>query len=1095
MNLEIQIPIETLRQRKLLVATPMFGGMCHGMFTKSCADLAALCAQYQIPLQFYYLFNESLIPRARNYCYDEFLRSEAGHLMFIDADIGFAPQDIIALMALQVQNEQYDIIGAPYPKKSVIMSTNVLTEDGNKTIGWIIDNKYAGRVLSLDQNRNFVWKKVIDWHKYPTDLGKKWVNIGRCGSNHIWMTDDHECYVTNDIMNISIHKKEAKDIKNKYIICNPIENKKHSINPLYNSEQMSFLIGTLMGDGCITKGHLKFGHSDKQLDYLNLKQELFGGKIGNKRISNKYITQGNLAVQSEEHIYYAYHLDCPRNAQIEKLQELFYSEGKKSVKNIIHLLDEKGLAFWYMDDGNLHQKNIARFCTDSFTYEEHELIQKYFNDKWNIKSSIIKHKNKYRLNILAESSSIFFTIIGKYIPFSMEYKLPENYRGWAKHQFNTKKLDYGAVQIKNIQYFDELCADEQRKQRKKFEYQCDITVEDTHNFVAENFVVSNCISWEKIKLAVDKGMADEDPTILDKFVGDYVFNPKYGQQAIPIGEPVEVLEIGTGMMMIRKESAIKFNAFYPQYMYRPDHARTEHFDGSREIMQAFQSEIDGLDFGAFYEKEVKRITEMRINDSNVLQKEIEQVVKTAWEMHNKKSKRYLSEDYWYCQKAQEANLKTWLCLYQNDKIETEYGIKSLKWIHKNGYYGKVLSFDGKDFVWKKIIRHILNDNLNKEWIKVNTSSHQGTKLICTTDHPIAIVENPFQLNIDYIEAIKAKDKWLVTLPKENKNDALFNEQQLSVSIGCLLGDGHINKRTGFAISHCIKQKEYLEYKQSILGGEITKINFDGYKKDNFKYNLWVGINAQIKYLRELFYINNKRTIKNIVPFINDISLAFWYLDDGSIKRKDETGTFIHLHTEGLSYEDHLIMKKMFKDKWNIDVNIHERIESNKKYNYLYIGTHEVEKLMNIIIPYVPHCMSYKIPNEYSSMPSKVITNEKLNYALGYIKDLIPYKEHNIKSKLYDLEIEDTHNLVVNKSLVHNCPWMKTQHCGSFIFGGSLADLASIGASATVDPSQLKKGKQGILPTAPSSPQIPQATQMLSKFGLPSSSIEDKRKKK
>jgi hypothetical protein len=40
-----------------------------------------------------------------------------------------------------------------------------------------------------------------------------------------------------------------------------------------------------------------------------------------------------------------------------------------------------------------------------------------------------------------------------------------------------------------------------------------------------------------------------------------------------------------------------------------------------------------------------------------------------------------------------------------------------------------------------------------------------------------------------------------------------------------------------------------------------------------------------------------------------------------------------------------------------------------------------------------------------------------------------------------------------------CPWMKMQHVGTYIFGGSLADLASIGASATADPSQLNKGKK------------------------------------
>ena len=37
-----------------------------------------------------------------------------------------------------------------------------------------------------------------------------------------------------------------------------------------------------------------------------------------------------------------------------------------------------------------------------------------------------------------------------------------------------------------------------------------------------------------------------------------------------------------------------------------------------------------------------------------------------------------------------------------------------------------------------------------------------------------------------------------------------------------------------------------------------------------------------------------------------------------------------------------------------------------------------------------------------------------------------------------------------------CPWMKLQHVGTYIFGGSLADLASIGASATADPDKLGK---------------------------------------
>lgn len=111
---KIEIAIEELRKRKLFVATPMYGGNCTGPYMKACLDLNTTCIKYGVEVQFYFLFNESLITRARNYLADEFLRSSATHLLFIDSDIDFNPMDVLALLALDK-----DIIGGPYPKKTI----------------------------------------------------------------------------------------------------------------------------------------------------------------------------------------------------------------------------------------------------------------------------------------------------------------------------------------------------------------------------------------------------------------------------------------------------------------------------------------------------------------------------------------------------------------------------------------------------------------------------------------------------------------------------------------------------------------------------------------------------------------------------------------------------------------------------------------------------------------------------------------------------------------------------------------------------------------------------------------------------------------
>lgn len=116
----MQINVNEIREsgKKLFVATPMYGGQCFGTFTKSMMDLGRLGVHYQIPIREYFLFNESLIQRARNYCVDEFLRSDCTHLMFIDSDIGFNPNDVLSLLYF-CEADDYSIITGPYPKKAI----------------------------------------------------------------------------------------------------------------------------------------------------------------------------------------------------------------------------------------------------------------------------------------------------------------------------------------------------------------------------------------------------------------------------------------------------------------------------------------------------------------------------------------------------------------------------------------------------------------------------------------------------------------------------------------------------------------------------------------------------------------------------------------------------------------------------------------------------------------------------------------------------------------------------------------------------------------------------------------------------------------
>lgn len=112
---ELKIDVSKLKGKKVMLATPMYGGMGNTMYFSSVLQLQDHFHHRGIHLYHSFMMNESLIDRARNGLADQFLNgSDAEYLLFIDADIQFRPEDILAMMSYEKE-----LICAPYPKKSI----------------------------------------------------------------------------------------------------------------------------------------------------------------------------------------------------------------------------------------------------------------------------------------------------------------------------------------------------------------------------------------------------------------------------------------------------------------------------------------------------------------------------------------------------------------------------------------------------------------------------------------------------------------------------------------------------------------------------------------------------------------------------------------------------------------------------------------------------------------------------------------------------------------------------------------------------------------------------------------------------------------
>ena len=151
--MQFEIDIQKLKTKKLFVATPMYGGQCHGSYTKAITDLMILCTKYGIEARLFFIFNESLVQRARNYLTDEFVRSGMDYMIFIDSDIHFEAQDVLVMMHFAATRDDMDVVCGPYPKKAISW----------EKIKVAVDKGYA------DKNPNNLEEFVGDFVFNPAD--------------------------------------------------------------------------------------------------------------------------------------------------------------------------------------------------------------------------------------------------------------------------------------------------------------------------------------------------------------------------------------------------------------------------------------------------------------------------------------------------------------------------------------------------------------------------------------------------------------------------------------------------------------------------------------------------------------------------------------------------------------------------------------------------------------------------------------------------------------------------------------------------------------------------------------------------------------
>jgi len=326
---------------------------------------------------------------------------------------GGQTMDIMGMYALLAHNARENI-REMQTYKCFLRRTMVETDQGPKMISAIVNQKLPVKVLSWD-GLKFEYKKILNYWKREIDTPLVKVEYMARNSRGEYKravtkcTQGHKFYTTEG-------EVEAKDLEGKKLRSTGLMPDAHQLNVLY---------GSLLGDGCLTKGDHHFPafserHCLAQREYLEFKAAILAD-FSTRNVRDYCAGYEGFNVGQDMCEW-----STLAQPMFEGLYRVFYLEGHKRVPKHV-LLNPMIVAVWYQDDGSLthgNRQRVVRISTGDFNEEDRNRLIDALKVEIGVTFTVCQNNSSHDLRLgTKEDIDKFFNYIAPYVHPSMAYKV------------------------------------------------------------------------------------------------------------------------------------------------------------------------------------------------------------------------------------------------------------------------------------------------------------------------------------------------------------------------------------------------------------------------------------------------------------------------------------------------------------------------------------------------------------------------------------------------------------------------------------------------------------------------------------------------
>ena len=201
--------------------------------------------------------------------------------------------------------------------------------------------------------------------------------------------------------------------------------------------------------------------------------------------------------------------------------------------------------------------------------------------------------------------------------------------------------------------------------------------------------------------------------------------------------------------------------------------------------------------------------------------------------------------------------------------------------------------------------------------------------------------------------------------RELKSSLRLDDEQREVLVGLLLGDAHLESRDygrtyRLKIEQCYAHRIYVDhlfllFKDWVLAPPKEKTARNG---KHLSKNYWFQTvsHAAFRFYAAQFYDGRRKKLPRLLgKLLTPRGLAYWYMDDGSIKSRQSRAVL--LNTQSFTKEEVREVCETLETKFGLMA----KPRRQKDGEQVYISGRSFQDFTEITCPYILQSMRYKVP--------------------------------------------------------------------------------------------------------------------------------------